>query len=131
MGTGDVLIGLAEESARASIQEFVRAVAQRFVVSRARTNLKPGELERRLKQVLDGIDQGHFGKHVAEAMTWARAIQVQGMPGPVATATSTIGLDMAPQQRRFRDAQRPDETISEHELVETFCDVLVLGDPGA
>jgi energy-coupling factor transporter ATP-binding protein EcfA2 len=53
------------------------------------------------------------------------------MPTPIDTTSTTIAIDLAPVQRRFRHQGRPEEVLTEGELRSTSTSILLLGDPGS
>jgi predicted NACHT family NTPase len=128
----EVLTSLADDATRAALQEFARAAVQRLVAPRSKGRRNGGdELERTVRKVVGETDSGRFGRHVAEAATWAGMIHVQGMAGPVDTQATTVPIDMAPVARRFRAHARPNIPLTERDLVTSTSNYLVLGEPGA
>ncbi|MEQ8438062.1 MAG: NACHT domain-containing protein [Ilumatobacter fluminis] len=128
----DTMTSLATEAGRVALHEFARASVSRLVKTRSKQGSdRDKELSAAVASVLRDMDESRFGRQVAECAAWARLIHVQGMAAPVDTAATTIGIDFAPVQRRFRQAGRPENVMTESELQRSTNSVLVLGDPGS
>ena len=114
-----MLAALAAEVSRDAIGAVVTATVERHVAKAAKAakgKERRRALDEQVRRILDGVDETVLGLEVQEAFRWASEIHVQGMAGPVDTASVSVSLSFASVSRRFQGASGLADTLDESDL---------------